>query len=389
MFHTITPNIYAVHKAKITRHIHDKGGFLKKKYGMVLFYIGIVFICIALLCFARQTAEGVKKGLICTAEILIPSLFPFMVLSVLMIRSGFAQICGQVLSPVTKRLFGLGGAAASVIFLSLIGGFPVGAKGIRTLYNQGLIDKTTARRMGVFCISSGPAFLITAVGVRMLNSPQIGVILFVSQTTAVIILGILARLIPIEKNIKTQKQTTGPLSDAVVCSAYDAANSMLQMTALVIVFFVVLEILSSLGMITFLKGLPFLPQSISRNIANILLEVSAACSGLSSSGGVSPIAFAFAVGWGGLCVHFQIFGILGEIAPPKPLFFLFRLLNAILSAGITAVCLRIFQPVQNVFANYTGVVAYNNATHISGSIALIITCVLFVLTLKMPAKRKD
>ncbi|MGN0536914.1 MAG: nucleoside recognition domain-containing protein [Acutalibacteraceae bacterium] len=362
---------------------------MKKKCGTALFYIGVMFMCIAILCFARQTAEGVKKALICTVEILIPALFPFMVLSVLMIRSGFAQICGRVLSPITKSLFGLGGAAAPVIFLSLIGGFPVGAKGIRTLYNQGLIDKTTARRMGVFCISSGPAFLITAVGVRMLNSPQIGVILFVSQTTAVIILGVLARLIPIEKNIKTQEQTTEPFGDAVVCSAYDAANSMIQMMALVIVFFVVLEILSALGVMEFLKGLPFLPQTISQNIPKILLEVSAACSGLSSSGGVSPIAFAFAVGWGGLCVHFQIFGILGEIAPPKPLFFLFRLLNAVLSASITAVLLRIFQPVQNVFSNYTGVVSYANATHISGSIALLITCVLFVLTLKIPAKRKN
>lgn len=361
---------------------------LKKKYSTILFYIGLAFFCVVLLLFAKQTAAGVQKALVCTAEILIPALFPFMVLSVLMIRSGFAQMCGRLLSPVTKGLFGLGGAAAPVIFLSLIGGFPVGAKGIRTLYDQGLIDKTAARRMGVFCISSGPAFLITAVGVRMLKSFQIGILLFAAQTAAVLILGVLARFIPIEKEIKAQKQTIEPLGDTIVCSAYDAANSMIQMTTLVIVFFVILEILSALGIGELLKGIPFLPQSMSQNIPNILLEISAACSGLSTAGGVSPTVFAFAVGWGGVCVHFQIFGILKEIAPPKSLFYLFRLLNAVLSAGITALLLQIFQPVQDVFSNYGGTVAYDNATHISGSLALLFTCILFVLTLKIPSKRK-
>lgn len=345
----------------------------------------IVLLCIAFLCFAEQTSNGVRKGLDCAANILIPSLFPFMALSVLMIRCGFSQVCGKLLSPLTKLLFGLNCSAAPVIFLMLIGGFPVGAKGIRTLYDQNLITESEAQRMAVFCISAGPAFLITAVGVRMLNNPQTGVILFISQTLSVILLGIFSRFIPMEKTDEKPlvKSKFESFSDSIVHSAYDASMSMLQMTALVVLFFVWLEIFDMIGLSSLLQ-IPFqifLPTSITQNISKIIFEVSSACSSLTASA-ASPVALAFAIGWGGMCVHFQIFGILGDLTPKKSIFFLFRLMNAFFSSGITAVLLQIFKPAQAVFSNYTGAVQYDTATHIVGSFALIATCVLFVLSFK-------
>lgn len=355
------------------------------------YYVIILLLCIAFLCFAEETSNGVRKGLDCTANILIPSLFPFMALSVLMIRCGFSRVCGKLLSPFSKFLFGLNGSAAPVVFLTLIGGFPVGAKGIRTLYDQNLITASEARRMSLFCISAGPAFLITAVGVRMLNNPQTGIVLFVSQTLAVILLGVISRFLPAEKTNEkpSVKAKSEPFSDSIVHSAYDASMSMLQMTALVILFFVWLEILKKVGISNLLQ-IPFgtfLSHSITQNISEITFEVSSACSSLTASS-ASPVALAFAVGWGGLCVHFQIFGILKDLTPKKSIFFLFRFLNAVFSAVITAVLLQIFKPTQAVFSNYADTVRYDTATHIVGSFALIATCVLFVLSFKTHRKLK-
>lgn len=79
---------------------------------------------------------GALQGLLYCGNILIPSLFPFMVLSTFIVKSGIADALGKFLSPVTKRLFHTDGSVGVVILLGLTGGFPVGAKGVATLYSE-------------------------------------------------------------------------------------------------------------------------------------------------------------------------------------------------------------------------------------------------------------
>ncbi|MGN0470971.1 MAG: nucleoside recognition domain-containing protein, partial [Acutalibacteraceae bacterium] len=88
-----------------------------------------VFLFLAvLLIFPSSSSEGVKNGLNYSANLLLPSLFPFMVLSSFVIRSGFSEFIGKALSPVIKFLFGLPAICSSAIILSFVGGFPVGAQ---------------------------------------------------------------------------------------------------------------------------------------------------------------------------------------------------------------------------------------------------------------------
>ena len=138
-------------------------------------------------------SSGVRNGLLLCGETVVPSLFPFMIISDFLVRSGASDGIGRLLSPVTEKSFRLPGCSACAIFMSLIGGFPVGAKMISQLCESGSLSQSQGKRMIRFCVNSGPAFVIGAVGASMLSDKKCGIILFVSQTVTALIIGFLSR----------------------------------------------------------------------------------------------------------------------------------------------------------------------------------------------------
>ena len=72
-------------------------------------------------------------------------------------------------------------------------GYPMGAKLVASLYEEGSISKVEGQRMLAFCNTSGPLFMIGAVGIGMLQSPKAGKIIAVSHYTAALVLGLLFR----------------------------------------------------------------------------------------------------------------------------------------------------------------------------------------------------
>lgn len=93
--------------------------------------------CIGLFLQPQICAAGVQNALLLCAKTLVPSLFPFLVLSGFFLRSGLCTICGARLSHFTTRLFRLPGESAGVLLLSMVGGFPVGIKMTANLFANG------------------------------------------------------------------------------------------------------------------------------------------------------------------------------------------------------------------------------------------------------------
>ena len=147
-----------------------------------------VFGIAVLIAFPKAVSDGIITGLENSVNLLVPSLFPFMVLSSFMIRSNAYEYIGKIFFPVAK-IFRLPKSAVSAVVLSFIGGFPVGAKCVKLLYENRKINENEAERMMYFCVCSGPAFLITAVGAMMMGNVMSGVVLYVSQIISGLILG--------------------------------------------------------------------------------------------------------------------------------------------------------------------------------------------------------
>ena len=111
-----------------------------------------------------QAIAGAKDGLTLCFNVIVPSLFPFFVLSSLVVDLGLAAWLGRAMEGVMRPLFRVSGSCASAVALGFIGGYPVGARTALQLYEQGLCSKPEAERLLAFCNNSGPAFILGVVG---------------------------------------------------------------------------------------------------------------------------------------------------------------------------------------------------------------------------------
>ncbi len=115
---------------------------------------------LALLRWPEIATDAVLSGLAVCAKTILPSLFPFFVLTNLWIATGNAASLSRLAAPLMERVFHISGAAAPALVLGAVGGYPVGAQVAAQLFKAGDVERDTAHRMLFFCCNAGPAFLI-------------------------------------------------------------------------------------------------------------------------------------------------------------------------------------------------------------------------------------
>nr|WP_319487472.1 sporulation protein [uncultured Caproiciproducens sp.] len=343
---------------------------MRMKQGLLL--TATFLIACTLLIFPAQAAAGAKNGIGYCLQILVPSLYPFMVLSVFVVKSGLSEKIGRLFEAPCRAVLKLPGSTAATILMSAIGGYPTGARGIASLYEDGAISENQAARMLCFCVNSGPAFVITAVGMGFLRNERSGIILLVSQLAASLILCVVCGIgvkneIVSSKNKRKRAKNTG--ADALILSAADAARSMINMCCFVILFAAILNLLRL-----------WVKEPRAAAALSALLEVTGGCSDLAKLG-VPLWAVSLAIGWGGVCVHFQILSSVSSIRVHLPRFMLFRLFHGLAAAAITWALMRVFPADVEVFNTTSQPLAGAFSSSVPTAAALIALCVALIFSL--------
>lgn len=102
-------------------------------------------------------------GLVNWATNMIPTLFPFMMLSSIMISCGLDQTLTKIISPILKPVFGCSNSAIYAILMGFLCGFPMGAKVTCELYRNNRISDKEANLLLGFCNNIGPAYFLGIV----------------------------------------------------------------------------------------------------------------------------------------------------------------------------------------------------------------------------------
>lgn len=113
-----------------------------------------------LLFFSNECVTLASNGLLIWFQKMIPSLFPFMILSGFMIRSGLSYKLGVFLQPLLGTLFRLPSQMLYVIFMGFLCGFPMGAKLIADMSDSGQITLKDGQFLLAFCNNIGPLYLL-------------------------------------------------------------------------------------------------------------------------------------------------------------------------------------------------------------------------------------
>ena len=357
---------------------------------ILIIFLVLMVLAFALLFYSNAAVNGARRGIGYCLNILIPSLFPFMVLSTYLIKCGISEKIGHHLGGITHILFGLPGCTAPTILMSLIGGYPVGARGISVLLKEGNITEKQAQRMLCFCVNSGPAFVISAVGGVLLRNVKIGIILFASQIAAALFLGILCRFQKEAEEVFPKRSKTSSSDSPFIFSTADAAKGILNMCAFVVLFAVLLSLLQESGVSQLFTqllvsiGVPF---PIAASFLSAFLEVTSGCSDAAALM-IPPSLISFILGWGGLCVHFQVFSCLTQIHIPRFRFILFRLLHGFFAAIFTQILFYFFPVSIQVFGNVSEPLSSQFSVSAPAAAALILLCIVFLCSIGKSSGRK-
>ena len=256
-------------------------------------------VCLLLgLFFCRITAvsDAMGNALTLCATSLVPSIFPFLLLTDILLHLPSGKSLLLIPSKAIARLFRCSNAAAVAYLIGSLFGFPLGAKAIAEYYKDGEISKKEASRALLFSSNTGPAFVIGGIGCKLFASLSLGIFLYTLQIFISLMLGILTGFFvkDLEREaykIKTTKHFS--ISECMQRSVFQ----MLSICGYVCFFSVLASLFSAL-----------LPSVSLRALLYATLEIGGAASFLSALPSLkeSVPLLSFAISFSGLSVYFQL-----------------------------------------------------------------------------------
>ena len=276
---------------------------------------------------SRQAIESARYGLQLCLELILPSLFPFFLISVLLSRLGLPLRLGRRLSRPAERLFGISGVGATALVVGLCGGYPMGAAYLADMLREGVIREDD---------NSGPAFLVGAVGAGIFGSPRLGLALYGIHALAAVGTGLLLRRRaprPSSHKAKTPVSTAS-FSQLLPEAVQQTVSALLNVCGFVVCFTVFTGLINANGLLDPLVRLFPLPAQDAVRASLIgFWEIGG---GIGALRGLPPtplnLAIASAmVGWGGVSVQFQTLAVLADSNIKGALHRTGRLSSAVLS----------------------------------------------------------
>ena len=137
-----------------------------------LTFVAIFLILIFLLRYPSEAMEASRSGMQLWLNLLFPSLFPFLILTDLLLHNKNLHILFRPLTPITKIFPGLSSYGTYAFFLGTLCGNPMGAKIASDLFTDKKISKTEAEYLLVFSTNPSPVFLIQYLAGHCLQSQK-------------------------------------------------------------------------------------------------------------------------------------------------------------------------------------------------------------------------
>ncbi len=163
-----------------------------RKLISVFIMIVLLFIGFEILAESESILESVVFSLNIFKNNIFPSLFPFLVLSSLLIRYGFVELFSDLFKGIMNKLFRIDSKCAFIFFMSIISGNPANAKYTRELYLNGEINKYEATKILCFSCFTSPLFILGTVTL-LLNNKEVGLLILICHYLGNVIVGILMR----------------------------------------------------------------------------------------------------------------------------------------------------------------------------------------------------
>ena len=239
--------------------------------------------------------------------------------------------------------------------MSILSGYPIGAKIISDLYEKKLISQSEAKKMSIFCTTSGPIFIIGAVGVGMFCNFKIGIILYFSHIISAILMGITYNLLT-KNHSSYQLSSSYSQIDAIkkdnifsTCIS-QTINSIFAVGAYIAIFYLITEMCESLKIVSLISNILFTilkPLNITlhecQSFVYGIIEVTRGCKSFSANSNLFSIAMTSGIiSFSGISIIMQSMAFLKNTQIKMHSLILFKLVHMIVSIFLCLLLLIIF-----------------------------------------------
>lgn len=277
----------------------------------------LVIICIFFIIKPNVCSSSCLNAISVWSLKVLPMLFPFFVLTRLLIS--LADFKPGFMDKFFNKVYNAPNGSFFVFLLSALAGYPMGAKLISTMYENGKISNKQAEKMLSFCSVSGPMFMIGTVGVAIFNSYKVGLIILISNILACLINGLIYRGKQEKPCINSpiyNHKSNNVLADAV----YDSLISILMVGAYIVLSFIFIDVLKELNVLSFIcnicSSIFRCDKSVVEGILISVVEITRGnieINRASISLKMKTILASGVIGFGGISVFMQSLGFLKNL----------------------------------------------------------------------------
>lgn len=324
-----------------------------------------LLLIVGMFYYPQEVLSSATTGLTLWVSYILPALFPFFVISDILMKQGFVHFLGVLLEPLMRPIFRLPGKASFILAMTHTSGIPIGAILTCKMRKDGELTRAEGERLLAFSSNPSPGFMFGAVASGMLANPALGIIIAGSIYISNLIVGLIFRFygnspaIPPKQKISlrmawrelemAQQKNKKPLGELIAESVRESTSTILLVGGFIVFFSVITQMLTVWNITHILAGLTniltagMLSQAGGIALVNGLIETSLGCkaavtafSTLNAQVGV----LAFILGWGGLSVFAQVASFTASTDLRFLPFLLGRTLHGILALIISQIILK-------------------------------------------------
>jgi len=321
--------------------------------------------------------NSIKETLSTFILTVLPTLFPFILCSQMILMLNGARIIGYPLIPLIKILK-LDTDVAGAYATSLIGGYPSGSASLSLLHSKGRLNRNYLVSM-ILCSNCGPMFVIGTIGTVLLNSYGAGIVILLSHILGGVISAFIFSTIKGEptnsnRNKVYEKRKSGiDIFHILDKSILNTSKIMVKIFAFMGLFkligdaiFISRESVEgiTIGEVFFRGSLELLDGCVSASRLDFYLAATAICA---------------IVSFGGLSAVFQSISVSKEVPYSKPMFVLGKICHGIISGLLCFTFIRFIPYSIDVFAQQRQEIL-NLQFPIPDTVLLLIAgCVVYIL----------
>lgn len=327
-----------------------------------------VIITFCLVIFSRSNLNAAKNGLTLWATCVVPSLFPFFIMTNLLSQTKVVEFTGKLLDKFMRPLFNVPGIGGFAFVMGLISGYPVGAKIVADFREDGKVTKDEGERLLAFTNNSGPLFILSSVGIALFGDTATGLLLLCTHILSCITVGIILGKFSKKSDAEFRKRhdatypsknvTLRNLGSILGDSINNSISTILMIGGFVVIFSVIISILNQTHVLYFISKFfnPILATlgfdlDFAKPLVSGIIELT---NGVNQVANISIKAIsqnvvlcAFLLGFGGFSVLLQVFSIVAKTDLSMKKYVIGKFMQGIFAAIYTFLALK-FLPFLNL-----------------------------------------